>query len=180
MQAYVQNLRESYFGLGELALVGVRRALQQSRDGRLAHDVLRNIRVIPNPEELRQKLMEMQVSSEGSLSQYELQVVSILRAAEDRAKIFDLSPLPTPEEMQHNLDVANEIDRMTGGESLSLSLSDGVQWNRFQALAEANLRRDGEMDKVTQTSRNLFPQLKDNGSRGGSPRPRSKPRPCSR
>jgi hypothetical protein len=88
--------------------------------------------------------MEMQVSSEGSLSPYELQVVSILRAAEERAKIFDLSPLPTPEEMQHNLDVANEIDRMTGGKSLSLSLSDGVQWNRFRALAEPNLRRNGK------------------------------------
>lgn len=51
MQAHVQQMREQYYGLADLAMDNLRRALEQNSDGRLAHEILRNLGVIPTAEE---------------------------------------------------------------------------------------------------------------------------------
>jgi hypothetical protein len=51
VQSYIQELRESYIGLGPMAFNAVRNALRSDKYGRLGHEILGNIGVIPSPRE---------------------------------------------------------------------------------------------------------------------------------
>jgi hypothetical protein len=54
-------------------------------------------------------------------------------------------PLPNPEELKRNLEIAQEIDKETGGHGLSLSLSNPSEWNRLKGLVEQRLK-NGKQD----------------------------------
>jgi len=95
MQAYVQNLREKYYGLGDLALDGLRRALQNSKDGRIAADVLRSIGVIPSVEEAQALTRPTQAASpETEEEKVKAEMVKLVTVAWERAKMFNM-PAPT-------------------------------------------------------------------------------------
>ncbi len=51
MQAYVQAMREKFYGLGDLALAGVQHAVQQQKNGQLAYRLLMDIGVVPTAEQ---------------------------------------------------------------------------------------------------------------------------------
>jgi len=51
MNAEVRKMREQYYGLGYDALHAVQHALKIQKDGRLGHQLLANLGVIPSAEE---------------------------------------------------------------------------------------------------------------------------------
>jgi hypothetical protein len=65
-------------------------------------------------------------------------LLKFLLVAQERAKVYQ-QELPSPEEIRHNRAVAEEIDRMTNGKSLSLSNANSIEWNRLKVIAERNL-----------------------------------------
>jgi hypothetical protein len=67
VQLYIAGLRGNYLDLGPDAISALRRGLKNSKDGRLAHEVLHNISAIPSERE-RHRL----VSSESQLGNTEL------------------------------------------------------------------------------------------------------------
>jgi len=68
-------------------------------------------------------------------------IIRLLRHAQESEKVYGKAlPWPTPEEIRHNRAVFNEINRITRGEALSLQLRSSVEWNRWKAIAEENLR----------------------------------------
>ncbi len=91
---YTQKLREQYYGLGELALDGLRRALEKSSDGRLARELLRNIGVIPNSEEAHALERQMQQAEPATEEQaVKAEMLKLALGAYERAKMFNM-PLP--------------------------------------------------------------------------------------
>ena len=51
MERMVRQMRERYYGLADDALESLRRALERETNGRLAHQVLKDVGVVPSPEE---------------------------------------------------------------------------------------------------------------------------------
>jgi hypothetical protein len=95
---YTQKLRQQYYGLGELALKGLCRAVEKSSDGRLAHELLRNIGVIPNSEEahaLERRMQQAEPATEEEAVKKEM--LNLVLGAYERAKMFR-QPLPSLEE----------------------------------------------------------------------------------
>ena len=90
---YTQKLREQYYGLGELALEGLRRALEKSTDGKLAHELLRNIGVIPNSEEAHALERRMQQAEPETEEEVKAEMLKLVFGAYERAKMFNM-PLP--------------------------------------------------------------------------------------
>jgi hypothetical protein len=72
-------------------------------------------------------------------------MVRLIRVAGERAVVYG-KPLnfPTPEAIRHRRAIIKEINRMTGGQALSLEMRDHVEWNRLTAVAEENLRSKGK------------------------------------
>jgi predicted transcriptional regulator len=94
MQAHTQKMRAQYYGLAELAMDGLRRALELSHDGKLAHEVLQNIGVIPSAEEL--SAIQRQMQQTGPISEEEMvkaEMLKLVTGAYARAKMFNM---PTP------------------------------------------------------------------------------------
>jgi hypothetical protein len=95
---YTQKLREQYYALGELALDGLRRALEKNSDGRLAHELLRNIGVIPNSEEahaLERRMHQAEPATEEQAVKKEM--LKLVLGAYERAKMFR-QPFPALDE----------------------------------------------------------------------------------
>jgi hypothetical protein len=51
VQNYVLEMREAYYGLAVEALEALRRALRSSKDGKIAHQLLADVEVIPGPDQ---------------------------------------------------------------------------------------------------------------------------------
>ena len=51
VQAYVEDLRAAYYGLGQDALEALRRSLRSAPDGKIAYQLLADIGVVPDQEE---------------------------------------------------------------------------------------------------------------------------------
>jgi hypothetical protein len=51
VQAYVQDLRAAYYGLGQDAVEALRRSLRSTTDGKIAYQLLADIGVVPDQEE---------------------------------------------------------------------------------------------------------------------------------
>ena len=51
VQAYVQDLRADYYGLGQDALEALRRSLRSATDGKIAYQLLADIGVVPDQDE---------------------------------------------------------------------------------------------------------------------------------
>ncbi|MFZ0634437.1 MAG: hypothetical protein WA755_17655 [Candidatus Acidiferrales bacterium] len=65
MHAYVQGLREQFYGLADLAIAAVRRGLQEG-DAKLAYQVLIDIGVVPNQAERAEMLAQEPLSTEDA------------------------------------------------------------------------------------------------------------------
>ena len=95
IQNFVQDLREKCYGLGELAVEALRRGLKNSKDGRLAVELLRSIGVIPSAEEAG--VIDRPVQVVASMTEEEevkAQMFKLVNAAYERAKMFNM-PMPT-------------------------------------------------------------------------------------
>jgi len=100
MQAHTQKMRAQYYGLAELAMDGLRRALEQSHDGKLAHEVLQNIGVIPSAEEL--SAIQRQMQQTGPISEEEMvkaEMLKLVTGAYARAKMFNM-PVPSVDDLE--------------------------------------------------------------------------------
>ena len=87
MQAHTQKMRAQYYGLAELAMDGLRRALEQSHDGRLAHEILRNLGVIPTAEDISlQRVQQPRPVTEAD--RVKLQMWQLLTGACERAEMY--------------------------------------------------------------------------------------------
>ena len=51
VQAYVQDLRAAYYGLGQEAVDALRRSIRRTTDGKIAYQLLADIGVVPDQEE---------------------------------------------------------------------------------------------------------------------------------
>jgi hypothetical protein len=158
MNAFVQKLREEYYGLGFEAMDAVRHALRIQKDGRLGHQLLEDIGVIPSAEERCAMAAEETIKVErASLTPFEAAITEdeegqmlggnmfqvaygAACAMEESAENFDVQ-LPTPEEIRFRRKVAKAADEMTGGRFLQISMTDGPEEKRIRQLAEKKVKR---------------------------------------
>jgi hypothetical protein len=152
MNAVVRKLREEYYGLGCDALDAVQHALKVQKDGRLGHQLLANIGVIPSAEERHAMAAEEAIRAErASLTPFEAAITEgeegqrfhvaygMACSMEESAKAFDI-PLPTPEEICFRRKVAMAANEITGDRFLQICLVDGPEGNRIRQLAEKKVR----------------------------------------
>jgi hypothetical protein len=139
MAEYVERMKEEFRGLVPDALAAVRHALQEQKDARIAYQLLRDTGVIPSPEELTQSAMQQSAPDATPLTPFESAMLGLAAIAEQTSETYGF-PLPNPQEMKHNLEIAQEVDRMTNGKAMSISLSDSIEWNRLTKLAEQRLK----------------------------------------
>jgi hypothetical protein len=87
MQAHTQQMRAQYYGLAELAMDGLRRALEQSQDGRLAHEILRNLGAVPTAEDISlQRMKQPRPMTEADQVKFEMW--KLLTSACERAEMY--------------------------------------------------------------------------------------------
>lgn len=87
MQTHVAGMRQQYYGLADLAMNNLRRALEQNSDGRLAHEILRNLGVVPTAEQIAM----LQPKQSDPTTEEELvkaEMVKLVAVAYERAKIY--------------------------------------------------------------------------------------------
>jgi hypothetical protein len=158
MNAEVRKMREQYYGLGYDALHAVQHALKIQKDGRLGHQLLANLGVIPSAEERHAMAAEEAMNVDrASLTPFEVAMTeddegqplqgNMFRVAygtacmiEEGAKGFDFE-VPTPEEIRFRrkaLKVANEI---TGGRFHEICMKSGPEEKRIRQLAEKKVKR---------------------------------------
>lgn len=95
---YVARMREQYLGIAEEALESVRVALRIEEDGRLGHEILKEIGVAPQQEQYInvQKTVDVSLSNGNGRSAKELEeqkvqqwIQRLGRVAVERAKIYN-------------------------------------------------------------------------------------------
>lgn len=100
IQSYVHNLREKYYGLGETALEALSRGLKNSKDGRLAVELLRSIGVIPSAEEAHTVARPVQVVAPMTEEEeVKAQMWKLVNVAYERAKVFNM-PMPSLDDVE--------------------------------------------------------------------------------
>jgi hypothetical protein len=88
VQAYVQAMRERFYGLGTDALAAVQHALQQQKDAQLAYRLLMDIGVVPTAEQ--RHLIATQAA--GALSEgYSPALMALVRAIYEKAQLFNMA-----------------------------------------------------------------------------------------
>jgi hypothetical protein len=86
----------------------------------------------PEPEELTPYEQAAAQDETGRINPI---LLGLIRVAQERSVAFGFS-MPTIDEMWRNRRVAALINEMTGGQTLSISLSDSVELNHLKKLAE--------------------------------------------
>ena len=90
VQAYVQAMRERFYGLGTDALAAVQHALQQQKDPQLAYRLLIDLGVVPTAEQ--RHLIATRAT--GTLPEgYSPAFMTLARAIYEKAQLFKM-PLP--------------------------------------------------------------------------------------
>ncbi|HXN74375.1 MAG TPA: hypothetical protein VN861_17645 [Candidatus Acidoferrales bacterium] len=158
MTAFVQKLRERYFGLGFDALDAMQHALQVEKDGRLGHPVLADIGVVPSAQERyaiaaeesmkvdRASLTPLEVAmtedEEGQMLEgLKFQVAyGAACVIEESAKGFG-TDLPTAEEIRFRRKVGKVATEITGGRFHEICMTDGPEEKRIRQLAELRVKR---------------------------------------
>ena len=108
MQHHVQQMREQYYGLAELAMDGLRRALAEKNDGRLAHEILRNLGVIPTAEDISlQRMRQPRPTTEAD--RVKLEMWKLLAGACERAEMYG-HPKPCLEDFRTPLRLTGRND----------------------------------------------------------------------
>lgn len=90
MKAHVQSMREQYYGLAAAAMESVYRALQESTDGRLGHEILRNLGVIPSAQEIAALQQQVQEETGPLTEEQEVKgvMLQLVEEAYRRAEIY--------------------------------------------------------------------------------------------
>ena len=106
VQAYVQGMRERFYGLGDDALAAVQHALQQQKDAQLAYRLLMDIGVVPTAEQRFFFATQAAGAAMGpGGQQFSPTALMLAQAIVDKCKIFNM-PLPAAvsAEVQRNLE----------------------------------------------------------------------------
>ena len=112
------------------------------RDAKISYQLLRDIGVLPRATQIVLQPQLQQVPHESApLTPFQKSMLGLADIAEQTSKDFGF-PLQNPEEMKHNLLVAKEIDKMTGGKALQISDNNPEEWNRLTKLAEERLKKE--------------------------------------
>jgi len=143
----VQLMRSQVYSMAGDAIAAVRHGLQQQKDWRLGYRLLVDLGGIPCPAETQSIALQVMQPEPEELTPYERAAaqdetgqvnpiqLALVRVAEMKSEAYGFS-MPTLDEMWRNRTVAALINEMTGGRTLSISLSDSVELNRLKKLAE--------------------------------------------
>jgi hypothetical protein len=147
MNAFVQRMRERFYGLGFDALGAVQHALQERKDARIGYQLLTDIGVVPSAEERYAISFQPIRIDKSALTPFEVAMAEdedgqingvaygCACALEESAEHFGTS-LPTPEEIRHSRKVARVADQITGGRFHEICVTDGLEEKRIRQLAE--------------------------------------------
>lgn len=108
MHAYVQSLREQFYGLADLAIAAVRRGLREG-DTKLAYQVLIDIGVVPNQGERTQMLAHEPLSSEET--RHKELMGRLIEIAFERHHVYGT---PMPELDEHLKKIGAKVNEDTG------------------------------------------------------------------
>ena len=89
VQAYVQDLRAAYYGLGQEAVEALRRSLRTTTDGKIAYQLLADIGVVPNQEERQQSRVER--TQEDEDRETRVWIVRLLNCALQRRLAYGMA-----------------------------------------------------------------------------------------
>jgi hypothetical protein len=89
VQAYVQDLRAAYYGLGQDAVEALRRSLRSTTDGKIAYQLLADIGVVPDQEE-RQRSRAVR-TQEDEDREARVWIVKLLHCALQRRLAYGMS-----------------------------------------------------------------------------------------
>ena len=89
MQAYVEAMRERFYGLGDLAVAAVQHALQEKKDPNLAYRLLIDIGVVPTAE---QRYSIATQPAEALPKGCTPAGIMLAQAIADKMRIFNMSP----------------------------------------------------------------------------------------
>jgi hypothetical protein len=97
VQNYVEKIREQYFGLGELALSAVRKAIQEEKDGRLAYQLLKDIGVVPSSAERNLSNIQAQQQAEEDSEEARVQtwMGRLIRVVFEKSRVYG-TPIGDP------------------------------------------------------------------------------------
>jgi hypothetical protein len=153
MNCLVQKMREEYYGLAFEAMDAVRHALRIQKDGRLGHQLLEDIGVIPSEDERYAMAAEETITAErASLTPFEAAITAgevgqrfrvaygMACSMEESAAAFDI-PLPTPEEIRFGRKVVKAANEITGGRFHQICMTDGQEEHRIRQLAAQKVKR---------------------------------------
>jgi hypothetical protein len=126
LQASVQKLSQEFYALGSAALDAMRYQLEVRKNGRIGHQLLREIGVIPSPAERIAIAAKPSTIDKSTLAPFELAVAEdehgqinrvaygMAYAMEESARIYG-TPLPTAEEYRRLRRIAKVADELSGG-----------------------------------------------------------------
>lgn len=86
MAAYVCQMREKFYGLGDLAIAAVRFALEEQRDAQVGYRLLLDTGVVPTPQERERLQNAAQAGDENST--HKKLLGQLVECALERAKIY--------------------------------------------------------------------------------------------
>jgi hypothetical protein len=126
MQAFVQEMRERFYGLGFDALDAVSHALRKRKDARIGYQILKDIGAAPSAEQRLAIATQPASIDRSTLTPFEIAVAEdengqINRVAYGAACAMEASAetygttLPTAEEFRHLRRVAQVADEITEG-----------------------------------------------------------------
>jgi hypothetical protein len=97
MQQFVEEMRQRYFGLGELALAAVRSAIEREKDGRLAYQLLKDIGVVPSSTERDLSLIQAQQQAEADTEEARVQkwMARLIRVVFEKSRVY-ATPIGDP------------------------------------------------------------------------------------
>jgi hypothetical protein len=153
MQAFVQKMRERFYGLAFDAMNAVQQSLQQQNDPRLAYRLICDVGIVPSAEERYSIATQPPSIDKSTMTPLELAMAegedgSINRVAygaacviEENARVFG-TELPTAEEWRHGCRVAKVANEITNGRFAQISLTDGAEEKRIRQSAEKIVKRE--------------------------------------
>ena len=151
MQAFVQKMRERFYGLAFDAMDAVEHSLQEQNDARLGYRLLADIGIVPSAEERYSIATQPPCIDKSTMTPLELAMAQdedgrINRAAYGAACVIEESArvygtwLPTAEEWRRCGRVAEVADEITNGRFAQIS--DGAEKKRIRESAEKIVRRE--------------------------------------
>jgi hypothetical protein len=153
MQAFVQEMRERFYGLGFDALAAVGHALRKRKDARIGYQILRDIGAVPSAEQKLAFATQPASIDRSTLTPFEVAVAEdengqINRVAYGMACVMEAhaetygATLPTPEEFRHLRRVAQVADEITGERFGQICSTNPSEEKRIRDMAEKIVSHD--------------------------------------